>query len=163
MVAVAVLVLIAIAGIVLATLRGRAAPADAPVAADATQSAASAMTAAPPSSAAVADAAAESDAAENQVVFKPGSSELSDAARAKLERIVETARKQKRGLIIAARVAQGPNGAERKLLAQNRGLMVRSVFEQAGLPMGRMQVRVSEEPYGLVSEKDANRVEVTLN
>ena len=72
-VAVAVLVVIAIAGIVLATLRGRGTPAGAPAAADATQSAASAMTA-----------------------------ELSDPATLKLIRFAADATKVKRGMIVVA-------------------------------------------------------------
>ena len=155
-IAVAVLVVIAIAGIVLATLRGRGAPADTPVAADATQPAASAMTAAAASA-----AAAEVEAGPNQVVFAPGSIELSDPATAKLQRIADAARKDKRDLVILAKVEARPDGAQQRVIAQNRTSAVRGVLETSGVPLGKMQIRIAEEALGLVSAKEANSVEVS--
>ncbi|HSC62141.1 MAG TPA: OmpA family protein [Caldimonas sp.] len=159
-VAVAVLVVIAIAGIVLATLRGRGTPADTPVAADATQPAASAMTGAA-SPAAASAAAAEAAAAPNQVVFAPGSAEISEAATTKLIRIADTQRKDKRELVITARVEQGPELEKRKALARDRGSAVRSVLETNGVPLARMQIYITDEAYGIVSASEGNRVEVT--
>ena len=69
-IAVAALVVIAIAGIVLATLRPRG-TADTPVAEGATQAASSAMTA-PPPLATASQVAAEAAAGPNQVAFAPG-------------------------------------------------------------------------------------------
>ena len=158
--AVAVLVVIAIAGIVLATLRGRGTPADTPVAADATQPAASAMTGAA-SPAAASAAAAEAAAAPNQVVFAPGSAEISEAGTTKLIRIADSQRKDKRELVITARVEQGPELEKRKALARDRGSAVRSVLETNGVPLARMRIMITDEAYGIVSAGEANRVEVT--
>jgi outer membrane protein OmpA-like peptidoglycan-associated protein len=156
-IAVALLVVIAIAGIVLATLRGRGTPADTPVAADATQAASAAMTAAAEASA----VAAEAEAGPNQVVFAPGSVELSDPATAKLQRIADAARKDKRDLVILAKVEARPDSAQQRVLAQNRTSAVRGVLETNGVPLGKMQIRIAEEALGLVSAKEANSVEVS--
>ncbi len=159
MVAVAVLVVIAIAGIVLATLRQRGAPAaETPAVADATQPASSPMTAAAMSASA---AAAETEAGPNQVVFAPGSVEISEPATTKLLRIADTARKDKRELVITAKVEARPDRAQQRELAQNRTFAVRGVLETNGVPLAKMQIRIAEEALGLVSAKDANRIEVT--
>ena len=162
-VAVAVLVVIAITGIVLASLRGRGSPADTPVAADATQSAASAMTApAAPPLATPAEEAAEAEAGPNKVAFAPGSAEVSEAAKTKLLRIAEGASKGKRAVKIAATVETGADGPKRMELARNRASAVRSVLEANQVPLGRMQIQIAEEALGSVTAKDANRIEVTL-
>ncbi len=160
-VAVAVLVVIAIAGIVLASLRGRGSPAETPVAADATRPAASAMTA-PPALATPAEESAEADAGPNKVVFAPGSAEVSEAAKTKLLRIAEGASKGKRAVMITAKVETGADSPKRMELARNRASAVRSVLEANQVPLGRMQIQIAEEALGVVSAKDANRVEVTL-
>jgi outer membrane protein OmpA-like peptidoglycan-associated protein len=157
MVAVAVLVVIAIAGIVLATLRQRGAPAaETPAVADATQAAASAMTAA--ASAAV---AAEAEAGPNQVVFAPDSDELSEPATAKLLRLADAAKKAKRPLVIAGKVEARPDRNQRMELAKRRAFAVRGVLETNGVPLSSMQIQIAEVPLGLVSANDANRIEVT--
>ncbi|MEO8311431.1 MAG: OmpA family protein [Caldimonas sp.] len=161
-VAVAVLVVIAIAGIVLASLRGRGSPAETPVAVDATQPAASAMTAAPPALATPAEESAEADAGPNKVAFAPGSAEVSEAAKTKLMRIAEGASKGKRAVKIAATVETGADGPKRMELARNRASAVRSVLEANQVPLGRMQIQIAEEALGSVTAKDANRIEVTL-
>jgi K(+)-stimulated pyrophosphate-energized sodium pump len=161
-VAVAVLVVIAIAGIVLASLRGRGSPAETPVAAEATQPAASAMTAAA-ASAAAADQAAEADAGPGKVVFAPGSVELSEAAQSKLIGIADSASKGKRAVTILGKVEAGSDTARQMELARNRANAVRGVLETHGVPLARIEIRIAQEALGLVSAKDANRVEVTLN
>lgn len=157
MLAVAVLVVIAVAGIVLATLR-RDPSVDAPVAADSTRPASAPMTAAATAASAT---AAEAEAAPNQVVFTAGSDQVSDAATVKLVRIAATAVKDKRELVIAGKIEARPDRNQRMELARNRAFAVRAVLEANGVPMTRMQIQIAELPLGLVSVNDANRVEVS--
>ena len=154
-IAVAVLVVIAIAGIVLATLRGRGAPTETPVAADPTQPGASAMTAAS-ASAAASMAAAEAAAGPNEVVFAPGSAELSDPATAKLIGFAETARKLKRGMVVVA--GKSVAGSNKMDLARKRTEVIRDVLQAHGVPMREIQLRVAEIPFALDSESEVNRV-----
>jgi outer membrane protein OmpA-like peptidoglycan-associated protein len=156
--AVAVLVVIAIAGIVLAGLRGRGAPAGTPAAADATQPAASAMTAAADASA----VKAEAEAGPNQVVFAPESDQLSDPATTKLIRFAEAAHKDKRTVIIASKVEVRPERPQEMELARKRANAVRGVLEAHGLPLGTMQIQIAEVPLGLVPPSEANRVDLAL-
>jgi outer membrane protein OmpA-like peptidoglycan-associated protein len=158
MFAVAVLVVIAIGGIVLASLRQQGAPADdTPVAADATQPAASAMTAA--TAAAV---AAETAAGPNQVVFAPGSDQISEPAMAKLRKIADAASKDKRSLVITAKVESRPDRAQQRELAQKRTFAVRGVLEENQVLLARMQIHIKELALGEVPASEANRVEVSL-
>ncbi len=148
--AVALLVVIAIAGIVLASLRSRGTPADGAASADATQAAASAMTA---ESAAV---AAEAAVGPNQVVFAPGSEEISEPGTVKLIRFAEQDRKVKRGMVVI--VGKVEAGSGKMELAQKRAFAVRSVLQAHGLTLGNMQIKVEEAPLGTVSAAEANRV-----
>ena len=152
-IAVAALVVIAIAGIVLASLRGRgAAPAGTPaVVADATQPAASAMTT---TSRTVTQA--EAEAGPNQVVFAPGSDEISEPGMVNLIRFAEDSRKVKRGMIVIN--AKVEAGLGRMDLTQKRDFAVRSVLEANKLPLGNMQIKVEEVPLGSVTPAEANRV-----
>lgn len=155
MVAVAVLVVIAVAGIVLSMLRGRDAPADAPVAAVSTQPTSAPMTAVDP-----AVAAAEADAGPDQVVFVPGSAVLSEPATTKLVRIAEAQRKDKRELVISATIESRADRAQQTELAKARTSAVRGLLEANQVPLGKMQVVIAEEALGSVTAKDANRVGV---
>lgn len=156
MVAVAVLVVIAIAGIVLASLRGRGTPADTPAGADATQTAASAMT-----TNSVA-AAAEAAVGPNQVVFAPLSDRLSEPASAKLLRIAATAHKESRTVVIASKIEARPDRADQMELAKKRAFAVRQVLEANGVPLGTMRIEIAELPTGLVTASEANRVDLAL-
>ncbi|MEO5844630.1 MAG: hypothetical protein ABIQ33_07280 [Caldimonas sp.] len=160
MVAVAVLVVVAIAGVVLASLKERGS-AVTPVAADATQPAASAMTAAP-ATASASEASADAEAGPNQVAFAPGSIEISFPATTKLIRIAESSGKGKRALNITGKVEAGPDSAKRMELARSRAFAVRGVLEAHEVPLGRMQIQIAEDPFGTVSAKEANLIEVTL-
>ena len=162
-IAVAVLVVIAIAGIVLATLRGRGTPADTTVAADPTQPAAAPMTA-DSASAAAAAAAADAAAGPNQVAFAPGSFELSEPATTKLLKLADTAVKRKRTVIITAKFeASRPDQANLQALAMKRATAVRSVFEQNKVQLTRMTTKTESSPLGQASASELNRVNVELN
>ena len=159
MVAVAVLVVIAIAGIVLASLRGQSASGDAATAADATQATAAAMTAAA-SGAAAAEAAAGAGA--DQIVFAPLSAQLSEAGVAKLARVAEAARKENRTVVIASKIEARADRVEQMELAKKRAFAVRLALEAKGVQLGTMRIEIGEMPTGLVTAGEANRVDVAL-
>jgi outer membrane protein OmpA-like peptidoglycan-associated protein len=153
--AVAVLVVIAIAGIVLAIVQ-RGPPAEGSVASDATQPASAPMTAA-----SKAVAAAEAEARPNEVVFAPDSAQLSSTARAKLLGIAEKAKADKQPLTIIGRVEPAPDGKEQRTqLARKRAIAVRGVLEENGIPLSRIETRIEGMASGLAAVKGANRIEV---
>jgi outer membrane protein OmpA-like peptidoglycan-associated protein len=154
MAAVALLVVVAIAGIVLGTMRGKGTTM-APTAGDSTPAAAPAMTEAPP-------AAADAAAKPNQVVFAPGSDQLSDAASAKLAKIAETAKKSATGVTIASRIESRPDRANQMELAKKRSAVVRQALEAAGIPLARIRIDIAELPNGGVPPAEANWVDVVL-
>jgi len=161
-IAVAVLVVIAIAGIVLATLRPRG-TADTPVAEGATQAASSAMTA-PPPLATASQVAAEAAAGPNQVAFAPGSDELSEPATTKLMKLADTAVKLKRTVTITAKFeVSGADQAKLEALARTRAAVVRSVLEQNKVQLTRMTTKTVSKAYGEVAPIELNRVDVDLN
>jgi outer membrane protein OmpA-like peptidoglycan-associated protein len=162
-IAVAVLVVIAIAGIVLATLRPRGTPPDTQVAADGTQPAASPMTA-EAASAAAAAVAADSETGPNQVAFAPGSVELSEPATTKLLKLADTAVKLKRTVTITAKFeASRPDQADLQALAMKRTTAVRSVLEQNKVQLTRMTIKTESRALGQASASELNRVNIELN
>jgi len=162
-IAVAALVVIAIAGIVLATLRPRSTSDDAPVAEGATQAASSAMTA-PPPLATASQVAAEAAAGPNQVAFAPGSDELSEPATTKLMKLADTAVKLKRTVTITAKFeVSGPDQAKLEALARTRAAAVRSVLEQNKVQLTRMTTKTVSKALGEAQASELNRVDVDLN
>jgi len=154
-IAVAVLVVIAIAGIVLATVQ-RGPPDEGPVAADATHGASAPMTGASASAAAV-----EAEGLANQVVFAAGSAQLSSAATTKLSGLAEKAKADKRPLTILARVeVRGEGKEQRSQLARNRAIAVRGALEAGGVPLSRIETRIEETALGPLATKYADRIEV---
>ena len=164
-IAVAVLVVIAIAGIVLATLRGRGPSVDTPVAADSTQGAASSPTAGGANAAATAAAVAgEAEAGPNQVAFAPGSDALSEPATTKLAKLADAAVKQKRAVTITAKFeASRPDQQKLQALAMTRAAAVRSLLEQNRVQLTRMTTKTVSRAYGEASASELNRVDVELN
>jgi outer membrane protein OmpA-like peptidoglycan-associated protein len=155
MVGVAVLVVIAIAGIVLASLQ-KGLPDDGAVAADPTHAASAAMT-----DAAASAAAAEAEGRANEVVFAADSARLSSAATAKLQGLAEAAKTDKRLLTIVGRVeVRGEGKEQRSQLARNRAIAVRSALEANGVPLARMQTRIEETALAPAAAAYANRIEV---
>lgn len=161
MVAVAVLIVIAIAGLVLAGLRSRGAAPGQTTGTDATQQGAPPLTGA--AATAAASASAEDAAAgPNQILFAPASDQLSEAAASKVVRLAETARKEHRKVAILLKVEARPDRAEQMNLARKRSMAVRQLLEANGIPLGTMRIEISELPNGLVSAAEANRVDVAL-
>ena len=156
---VAVLVLIAIAGFVLATIRGRnvsgvsvSTPSTAGVPATMT-------TAARPTEDEI---RAETDAGPNGLVFAPNSDQISDRAAAKLEHLAIAARDAKRAVTIGAKIEIRGDRSDQMELAKKRTFAVRSALNAQGIPLGTISIHIDEMPKGLLPSKQANRVEVAL-
>ena len=154
--AVAVLVVVAIAGIVLAGMRGRDTPADARAGTDATQPASAAMTGA------AASLAADAGAGPNQIVFAPASDRLSEPASSKLAKFAESMKKDNRLVIIATKIEARPDRNEQMELAKKRAYAVRQVLEGRGIALATMRIEITELPKGLVTAREGNLVEVLL-
>ncbi len=157
-IAVAVLVVIAIAGFVLAGLRSRTAVVAGSAGPGSTQPGADSLTGTP-----AAASAPEDTGPPNQIVFAAASDRLSDAAATKVLRLADQAKKEHHAVAIVAKIDAGSNVAEQMELARRRTLAVRQVLEQNGVPLGMMRVEISELPRGLVSAAEANRVEVAFH
>jgi len=155
-VAVAVLVVIAIAGIVLGVARDRKASPVATTALSGTQ---------PPSSAPTAGASgatAATDEAPNQIVFEAASDTLSAKATDQIARLAEAAKKESRTVSITAKMETGSDRAERMELAKKRASAVRQKLQDNGISLGVLRVEISEYPVGLVPAREADRIVVNL-
>ena len=154
---VAVLIVVAIAGIVLAGLRGRP-TGPGPVAAlsSPTQQPGSAPTTAAPA------IAAEVGAGPNQLAFASDTDTLSPTS---LKKIVDTANSATKGshtVIISAKLEGGNERELRMELAKKRADAVRRALQAAGMPVSALQVKISELPPGLVPKVDADRLELSM-
>jgi outer membrane protein OmpA-like peptidoglycan-associated protein len=154
-VAVAVLIVIAIAGFVLAGLRSRA-PVPEQAATDATPEAAAPLTAA---TAPAGSGAADSVNLPNQIAFASASATLSEEQAAKVRKLATNAQTKNHSVGI---LSKAEAGSSQFALAQQRTLAVRQTLEQSGVPLGRMTIEISQMPHGGVSAADANRVEVVM-
>jgi outer membrane protein OmpA-like peptidoglycan-associated protein len=154
MAAVAVLIVIAIAGIVLASLRGRAGS-PAVSGSDSTQGSGSPLTGGPA-------AGAADDGAPNEVVFAPASAQLSPSALAKLALLADTAKKEGRTVVVATKIEANAERAQNMEMAKKRAFNVRGALTTGGVSLSMMRIEVSELPAGLVPASAAHRVEVVL-
>jgi outer membrane protein OmpA-like peptidoglycan-associated protein len=151
MAAVAVLILIAIAGIVLASMR-RAPPADVGAVTDSTQTGAPAPTAAAPAH----------DGAPNEVIFAAASDQLTPAAQAKLALFAEQAKKDGRPVVVATQIEANDQRAANMDLAKRRAHNVRSALVTGGVSVAVLRIEVAELPTGGVPAAAAQRVEVHI-
>src|SRR5450755_593934 len=119
MAAVAVLIVIAIAGIVLASLRRTGAPGVAGP--DSTQASAAALTGG-------GAAAAADDSPANVVVFAPASDQLSPLALAKIAVLADKAKKEGRSVVVATKIEANAERAQNMDLAKRRAFNVRSAL-----------------------------------
>lgn len=151
MAAVAVLIVIAIAGIVLASLR-RAPAADAGAVTDSTQASASAPTAVAPAN----------DGAPNEVIFAAASDQLTPAAQAKLALFAEQAKKDGRPVVVATQIEANAQRDENMDLAKRRAYNVRSALVTGGVAVGALRIEVAQLPVGGLPAAAAQRVEVHI-
>lgn len=149
MVAVVLLIAVAIAGIVLA---GRRNPAPLP-------GTAAALPDAPGVSTSQADGGTTPVASE--VVFEPASDKLPAQANDAIAKFGESARG--RGTVrIWARYLTGVNKARDLELAKSRTAAIRHALESNGVKAQSLQIELTEMPAGVLTEQDANRVELSL-
>ncbi len=154
MAAVAVLIVIAIAGIVLASLRGRTGEPEVATV-DSTPAGASATTGG-------GSAAKVDDGGPNEVVFAPTSDQLSPAALTKLAGLAAIAKKESKTVAVAAKLEAGGDRDAQRELAKKRAYNVRAALEQRGIPLGMMRLEVTALPAGLAPPAARQRVEVIL-
>jgi len=152
MAVVAVLIVIAIAGIVLASLR-RAGPAEVATGTDSTPASAAAPTAAAPAD----------DSPPGELVFAPGSDQLSPAVQAKVARLAERAKKEGRTVVVKTKLEANAQRAKSMDLARARTQNVRGALTSGGVSLGVMKIEITELPAGLVTPKMAQLVEVDLH
>ncbi len=145
--AVALLIIVAIAGIVLAD-RNPAAPAatGAAVATATTPAASAAPTALNP----------------NEVVFAPGSPKLPVTASESIARFAESARTGSNGVRVTARFLTGDNKVRDRDLATARTAAVREALKADGITTDKMQVELVEMPAGSLPDAAANRIDLAL-
>jgi len=147
--AVALLIVIAIAGIVLAGRSGAPTPAAA-----STGAAAPAATTQPEANGPT--------SGPNEVVFAPGSDKLPVQSSESIASFSEGARGVGGMVRMTARYLTGENKARDLELAKSRTSAVRHALQSNGLKAEQMQVELVEMPAGALNAKDANRVEMAL-
>ena len=150
------LIIIAIAGIVLAGRRTAsplpgtaAAVPDAPVVAapqGRTQRVAAAPTAGP-----------------NDVVFAAGSDRLPAEAGDKIAKFADRARAAGGMVRMSAKYVTGANKAKDLELGKSRAAAVRHALESNGIQSASMQVELTEMPTGTLSDAEADRVVLSLH
>ncbi len=145
--AVGLLIVVAIAGIVLA---GRNPASGAAASAVATSSP-------PPAS------AAPTAVNPNEVIFDAGSSKLPVTAADSIARFAESGRSGDSTVRISARFLTGVNKARDHDLAAARTSAVREALQADGITAGRLRVELIEMPAGNLADADANRIELALH
>ena len=148
--AVVLLIVIAVAGIVLAGRYG----------APATSGAASAPAA--PVASTQPDPGGPTPA-PNEVLFAAGSDRLSVASSESIARFSENARTAGGNVRVTARYATGANKAKDVALAKSRAAAVRHALQANGVKAEGMQVEMIEMPTGAMNDRDANRVDLSLH
>ena len=152
-VAVAVLIVVAIAGLVLAGRRAPQEPAtaaaeapSAPVLAGSTPQAASSPT----------------DAVPSELVFAPASDKLPPQSAEGLARFAAAARASASSVRLSARFLTGEFKARDQELAKARTGAIRHALEANGITSGKMQIELIEMPAGSLTDAAGNRVDLTL-
>lgn len=147
--AVVLLIVIAVAGIVLAGRYGTPAPGGA------------ASAPAAPVASTQPDAAGPTSA-PNEVLFAAGSDRLPAQSSESIARFSEGARSASGMVRVTARYATGENKAKDVALAKSRAAAVRHALQANGLKAESMQVELIEMPAAGMNAKDANRVDLSL-
>ena len=149
--AVVVLIVIAIAGIMLAgrhpppALGTAAALPDVPVVAPTPQA-----------------PAAPTPPGPNEVLFTAGTGKLPAEASDRIAKFAEGARKAAGAVRLTARVLTGANKTKDLELAKTRTAAVRHALESNGVKPEQMQIEMIEMPAGTLSARDAEIVEMSL-
>jgi len=107
-------------------------------------------------------AAPADDSSPGELVFAPGSDQLSPAASAKIALLAERAKKEGRTVIVRTKLEANAQRAQSMDLAKRRAFNVRGALTGGGVSLGVMKIEVTELPAGLVTPKMAQLVEVDL-
>ena len=156
--AVALLIIVAIAGIVLARKNSGS---KAPIETQATAPA--------PAPAEVASAVSTPEApyvltsGPNEVVFEIGLAKLLTEGSESIVKFSDSARGAPGMVRMTARYPAGPNKDKDLALAKERAAAVRHALESNGIKSERVQTEMIEMPAGTVSRREAGRVELSLH
>lgn len=148
--AVVLLIVIAVAGIVLAGRYNAPATGGAPSAPAA------------PVASTQPDAAGPTSA-RNEVLFAAGSDRLAAQSSESIARFSESVRIAGGVVRVTARYATGENKAKDVALAKSRAAAVRHALQANGVKAEGMQVELIEMPSGVLNDKDANRVDLSIH
>lgn len=153
---VAVLIVVAIAGIVLASLRGRSAgPQPTSLSSPTQQGGAATTTVSPP-------IPAEVGTTPNQLGFAKASDTLSPIVLKKISDVALAAKKENHNVVVTAQLEAGSGREQRMEMAKKRADAVRKALQAAGVSVNVIKVQISELPPGLVPPLDADRVELSM-
>ncbi len=153
---VAVLIVVAIAGIVLASLRGRSAGTQPASLSSPTQQGEPAPTAASP------PVPAEVGSTPNQLGFAKGSDMLTPIVLKKISDVALAAKKENHSVVVTAQLEAGSGREQRMEMAKKRADAVRKALQAAGVSVNVIKVQISELPPGLVPPLDADRIELGM-
>ncbi|MGZ5130552.1 MAG: OmpA family protein [Caldimonas sp.] len=153
-VAVALLIIVAIAGIVLA---GRRAPQEPVAAAPQTGAVAPALPGSTPQA-----ASSPTDTVPGDIVFAAGSDKLPPGSAEPLARFADAARASASSVRLSARYLTGQNKARDLELAKARTGAIRHALEANGITSGKMQIELIEMPEGSLTDAAGNRIDLTL-
>ena len=148
MVVAVALVAIAVAGIVIAVLRGR------PQAEDALSTASA--------PAASASRSTRDGGDLNHIIFSADSDELSPAAIDHIKEMAESTKNATSAIVLSGKVESASDRGVRMDLAKKRINAVRRALQANGISPGRMRVEIAEYPVGRVPPREADIVEMNL-
>jgi len=158
LVTVVLLIVIAVAGIAVATFSRRAAAPASP-----SEQARSVATGNMPGlTASAAEAAAAAAERPDHVSFAPGSDKVPDDAAPLIAGFIESARARNSKLRLTTKFTASQTRAKELELANARTRAVRRMIEASGKAV-TMQYETVEMPPGTLSERDANRVVLSLH
>ena len=147
-VAAAALIAIAVAGIVIAVLRGQSKASDVLMTAPGSASGASA----PKSPQYAGDL--------NHIVFAPDSDQLSPAAVPHIKQMAESTKDATSVIVLSGKIESASDRTARMDLAKKRITVVRRALQSHGMEPGRLRVEVAEYPVGVVPPREADIIEM---
>lgn len=157
-IAVGVLIVIAIAGIVLAGMKGKGPAAGNDAATTSSTPASAAAMTEGASAVAVAD-----DEGPNRIHFAAQSDKLPPGAAAKVTQLAETARTRNNVVVVASKIEAAGASRDGALdLAKRRADAVRHSLMSNGIAAQNVRIEIVEMPPGLVPAKDVDRAELTM-
>jgi len=142
----AALIAVAVAGIMIAALRGRSEAPDA--------------VSPPPGASASKSTPASGN--PNHVMFSAASDQLSPDAVDQIKSMADSTKTASSAIVLSAKIEAGSNSAARMDLAKKRINAVRRALLSDGISPGRVRVEVAEYPAGRFPPREADIVEMNL-